>query len=73
MKAEITLLRDNWVELIKENSIQFYQKLIWRDFPGSPVVKISPFSTEGTRSIPGRGANHMPWSQKTKHKTETIL
>ena len=73
MKAEITLLRDNWVELIKENSIQFYQKLIWGDFPGSPVVKISPFNTEGTRSTPGRGANHMPWSQKPKDKTETIL
>lgn len=29
VKAEITLFTDNWVEFIKENSIQFYQKLIW--------------------------------------------
>ena len=39
---------------------------IFRDFPGSPVVKPSPTNSEGVGSI-------MPWGQKkTKHKAEAI-
>ena len=52
VKAEITLFTDNWVEFIKENSIQFHQKLIWGDFPGGPVVKTSPSNAEGHRFNP---------------------
>ena len=69
MKAEITLLTDNWVEFIKENSIQFYQKLIWGDFPGGPVVKTSPSNAEGTGSIPGRGAKR----RRRWHPTPVLL
>ena len=70
MKAEITLLTDNWVEFIKENSIQFYQKLIWGDFPGGPVVKTLPSNAEGVGSIPGQGIKipHASWSENQNIK-----
>ena len=42
------------------------------DFPGSPVVKISPAKAGGMGLIPGQGVKiYMPRGQKTK--TETIL
>ena len=33
------------------------QEWEWRDFPGSPVVRILPSNAEGESSIPGQGAN----------------
>ena len=48
-----------------------------RDFPGGPVIKISPSNARGAGSIPGPGANIPHASclvaKKTKHKTEAIL
>ena len=50
------------------------QKQICWDFPGGPVVKISPFSAEDVGLIPGQPTRpHMPLGQKPKHKTEAIL
>ena len=44
-----------------------------RDFPGDPVVKISPSNAEDVGSIPGRGAKIPHTSQPKKHKKEPIL
>ena len=48
-----------------------------RDFPGSPVVEISPSQAAGAGSNLGRGElrSHMPFGQKKKetHKTEAIV
>ena len=45
-----------------------------RNFAGSPVVKISPFSAGGAGSIPGQGAR-IPGllMEKPKGKTEAVL
>ena len=40
---------------------------IYRDFPGSLVVKTSPSNARRVGLIPGQGA------KKPKHKTEAIL
>ena len=45
------------------------KNLLWRDFPGGPVVKTSPSIAEGTGSIPGRGAK-MPQTSRPKKKKE---
>ena len=41
------------------------QKQICWDFPGGPVVKISPFSAEDVSLIPGRAAktSHASWPE----------
>ena len=46
-----------------------------RDFPGRPVVNISPSKARGVGSIPGWGAKilYASWPKKQKHKTEAIL
>ena len=45
------------------------------DFPGDPVVKISPPIAVGAGSIPSRGAEipHASWPRKQNIKTETTL
>ena len=49
-----------------------YNKRLWGDFPGSPVVKNSPSNAVGAGLIPGQGAKipyaSRPKSQKKKQK-----
>ena len=49
-------------------------KNIYRDFPGSPVVKTSPSNAGAAFSIPGWEAKfpHASWPKNQKKKTETI-
>ena len=50
-------------------------KIIWGDFPGSPVVKTSPPNAGGGGSIPGQGAKilHASWPENQNiKKTEQI-
>ena len=48
------------------------QEWEWRDFPGSPVVRILPSNAEGESSIPGQGAKILyasqPKNQNIKQK-----
>ena len=54
---------------ILANQIQQYIKRI-KNFPGSPVVKISPFKAGiWVQSLVGELKSHMPHSQKKKKKT----
>ena len=50
-------------------------RVLGRDFPGSPVVKTSPFNAGDIGSIPGWGTKslHAFWPKIPKHKTEAIL
>ena len=52
--------------------MRMLQKATSRDFPGGPVVKTSPFSTEGAGLIPGQGAKipraSWPKNQNIKQK-----
>ena len=49
----------------------------FRDFPGGPAVKTSPFKAGSVGSTLGWGTKvlHVSWSKKKKmkHKTEAIL
>ena len=48
----------------------FFFFFYFLDFPGSPVVKTSPFNEGGMGLIPGQGAkSHMPWGQKIWSKS----
>ena len=44
-----------------------------RDFPGDPVVRISPSSAEDVGSIPGQGAKIPHTSQPKKHKKRSNI
>ena len=50
-------------------------RVLGRDFPGSPVVKTSPFNAGDVGSIPGWGTKslHAFWPKIPKHKAEAIL
>ena len=44
------------------------------DFPGCPVVKTSPSNAGAwVQSLVRELRYHIPWGQKSKHKTEAIL
>ena len=50
-----------------KNKLLFFKGhfVIFRDFPGGPVVKTSLFSAEGVCLIP-----HASWPKKSKHKNQ---
>ena len=64
----IKLLLGSTKESYEVKSHKFKIRLI-RDSPGCPVVKTSPFNTEGAVSIPDQGAKlpHASQSKKPEH------
>ena len=50
-------------------------RVLGRDFPGSPVVKTSPFNAGIVGSIPGQGAKilHALWPKKQNIKSRNIV
>ena len=62
-----------------DRSEKLDESLQYRDFPGSPVVKTSPFNAGRVGSVPDGGTKipHASWPKKKKqnqkHKTEAVF
>ena len=63
------------MEEVPFSSLLALIRKMYRDFPGSPVVKTSPCSTRDAGSIPGQRTQILQASHpgKLKHKTGAIL
>ena len=49
--------------------------LLYRDFPGSPVIKTLPSNARGAGSIPGRATKipHASWPKNQRMKQNNIV
>ena len=74
--SSVLILRRCMLKYLGEVSLRIQLfKMVHRDFPGGPVVKILRFNAGDVGSIPGQGAKipHALQAKKSKHKTEAIL